>query len=73
MMERAATTLFSLLSGVPVSIEDLNAEAWTVYGQPQLDRGYMPPVPEDWKGRSDAMPADPRHVAGLGGAAAHAL
>ncbi|MFJ9815242.1 bifunctional class I SAM-dependent methyltransferase/NUDIX hydrolase [Streptomyces sp. NPDC101151] len=29
-----------------MSVEDLNAEAWTVYGRRQLDRGYMPPVPE---------------------------
>ncbi|MFJ3232687.1 bifunctional class I SAM-dependent methyltransferase/NUDIX hydrolase [Streptomyces sp. NPDC086787] len=26
--------------------EDSNAEAWTVYGRRQLDRGCMPPVPE---------------------------
>ncbi|KAF3469916.1 NUDIX domain-containing protein [Streptomyces sp. Tu 3180] len=42
-------------SGVPVSVEDLNAEAWTVYGRRQLDRGYVPPVPgrlewTPWKG-----------------------
>ena len=29
-----------------MSVEDLNAEAWTVYGQRQLNRGYMPPLPE---------------------------
>ncbi|MEU9971131.1 bifunctional class I SAM-dependent methyltransferase/NUDIX hydrolase [Streptomyces malaysiensis] len=29
-----------------MSVEDLNAEAWTVYGQRQLSHGYMPPVPE---------------------------
>ncbi|WP_438493055.1 bifunctional class I SAM-dependent methyltransferase/NUDIX hydrolase [Streptomyces asiaticus] len=29
-----------------MSVEDLNAEAWTVYGQRQLNHGYMPPVPE---------------------------
>ncbi|MGW2081922.1 bifunctional class I SAM-dependent methyltransferase/NUDIX hydrolase [Streptomyces sp. NPDC001939] len=29
-----------------MSAEDLNAEAWTIYGQRQLKREFMPPVPE---------------------------
>lgn len=29
-----------------MSVEDLNAEAWTIYGQRQLNRAFMPPVPE---------------------------
>ncbi|WP_043493630.1 bifunctional class I SAM-dependent methyltransferase/NUDIX hydrolase [Streptomyces viridosporus] len=29
-----------------MSVEDLNTEAWTVYGRRQLDWGYVPPVPE---------------------------
>ncbi|MFF3914385.1 NUDIX domain-containing protein [Streptomyces sp. NPDC001852] len=29
-----------------MSEEDLNAEAWTVYGRRQLSRAYVPPVPE---------------------------
>lgn len=38
-----------------MTVEDLNAEAWTVYGRRQLNHGYMPPVPErlewtPWKG-----------------------
>ncbi|MFJ2774754.1 bifunctional class I SAM-dependent methyltransferase/NUDIX hydrolase [Streptomyces sp. NPDC087300] len=27
-------------------IEDVNAQAWTIYGQRQLDHGYMPPMPK---------------------------
>ncbi|MEV6701585.1 NUDIX domain-containing protein [Streptomyces sp. NPDC051453] len=29
-----------------MSVEDLNAEAWNIYGQRQLNRAFMPPVPE---------------------------
>ncbi|MFD7016655.1 NUDIX domain-containing protein [Streptomyces sp. NPDC059928] len=29
-----------------MSVEARNEQAWTVYGQRQLDHGYMPPVPE---------------------------
>ncbi|WP_405829175.1 bifunctional class I SAM-dependent methyltransferase/NUDIX hydrolase [Streptomyces sp. NBC_01176] len=29
-----------------MSVEDLNADAWTIYGQRQLNRQYMPPVPQ---------------------------
>ncbi|GGQ17206.1 bifunctional class I SAM-dependent methyltransferase/NUDIX hydrolase [Streptomyces griseomycini] len=29
-----------------MTVEDLNADAWTVYGRRQLDRRYVPPVPE---------------------------
>ncbi|MEF9907956.1 bifunctional class I SAM-dependent methyltransferase/NUDIX hydrolase [Streptomyces sp. P9-A2] len=29
-----------------MTVEDVNAEAWTTYGRRQLDHGYMPPVPE---------------------------
>ncbi|MEU9288787.1 NUDIX domain-containing protein [Streptomyces sp. NPDC048275] len=29
-----------------MSVEDLNADAWTVYGQRQLNRAFMPPVPQ---------------------------
>ncbi|MFJ6835501.1 bifunctional class I SAM-dependent methyltransferase/NUDIX hydrolase [Streptomyces sp. NPDC091209] len=38
-----------------MSDEDLNADAWTVYGRRQLNRKYVPPVPEQltwtpWEG-----------------------
>ncbi|MHA5052574.1 SAM-dependent methyltransferase [Streptomyces sp. SD15] len=38
-----------------MSVEDLNTDAWTVYGQRQLNRQFMPPVPEQlnwtpWEG-----------------------
>jgi ADP-ribose pyrophosphatase YjhB (NUDIX family)/SAM-dependent methyltransferase len=38
-----------------VSVEDLNAQAWSVYGQRQLARSYMPPLPQQmnwapWEG-----------------------
>ncbi|MGW3494727.1 bifunctional class I SAM-dependent methyltransferase/NUDIX hydrolase [Streptomyces sp. NPDC001020] len=38
-----------------MSVEDLNKQAWTVYGQRQLTRSYMPPVPKQlnwalWEG-----------------------
>lgn len=29
-----------------MTVEDLNADAWTVYGQRQLHRAFMPPVPQ---------------------------
>ncbi|MEU3299799.1 bifunctional class I SAM-dependent methyltransferase/NUDIX hydrolase [Streptomyces sp. NPDC006678] len=29
-----------------MSVEDINTQAWTVYGQRQLTRAYMPPIPE---------------------------
>ncbi|MFE6961566.1 NUDIX domain-containing protein [Streptomyces sp. NPDC057696] len=29
-----------------MSAEDINADAWTVYGRRQLDRAFMPPVPQ---------------------------
>ncbi|MFB7997557.1 NUDIX domain-containing protein [Streptomyces sp. NPDC056002] len=29
-----------------MSVEARNEQAWTLYGQRQLDRGFMPPVPE---------------------------
>ncbi|WP_240653666.1 bifunctional class I SAM-dependent methyltransferase/NUDIX hydrolase [Streptomyces sp. AcE210] len=29
-----------------MSVEDINADAWTLYGQRQLNRAFMPPVPE---------------------------
>ncbi|CAM5237526.1 hypothetical protein [Streptomyces hirsutus] len=38
-----------------MTVEALNAEAWTTCGRRQLDHGYMPPGPErlewtPWKG-----------------------
>ncbi|MFF3634408.1 NUDIX domain-containing protein [Streptomyces sp. NPDC002250] len=29
-----------------MTVEDINAHAWTVYGQRQLSRSYVPPIPE---------------------------
>ncbi|MEW2292752.1 hypothetical protein ABZ719_08610 [Streptomyces sp. NPDC006743] len=53
-----------------MSAEDLNAHAWTVYGQRQLTRAFVPPVPRrmnwaPWEGvgpgpvRPRAVPAHP--------------
>lgn len=41
-----------------MSVEDLNAQAWTVYGQRQLTHRYLPPIPQrmNWSPWNDVGP-----------------
>nr|BFD81268.1 hypothetical protein StreXyl84_06690 [Streptomyces sp. Xyl84] len=63
-----------------MSAEDLNAHAWTVYGQRQLTRAFMPPVPRqmNWSPWDGVGPGDEilgplagRRVLDIGSGAGH--
>ncbi|WP_037859204.1 bifunctional class I SAM-dependent methyltransferase/NUDIX hydrolase [Streptomyces sp. NRRL S-340] len=63
-----------------MSAEDLNADAWTVYGQRQLTRAFVPPVPRqmNWSPWDGVGPGDEilgplagRRVLDIGSGAGH--